>query len=174
MRAEATTAANVIMFLFIAIVVSVIAYILYSCLKGPVARIGMMKNIRTAHGTLMFSLPAMRSGTRTVSDGYSISSSGEYFSHYHTESVAYPYGLKVMMMLDEKIDGKSILEMYGLPHEDQEDPYKKYPIHLRYGTVRYVTDRRGTNYYLDFTPDPIFEQGPKRGTVAWYKKQKFG
>ena len=78
------------------------------------------------------------------------------------------------MMLDEEIDDKKFLEMYGLPHEDQEDPYKKYPQHLHRGTVRYVTDRQGTNYYLDFKPDPIIEQGPERGTVAWYKKQKFG
>ena len=174
MNAEATPAANVIMFLFIAIVVSVIAFILYRCLKDPITRIGMMKNIKTAHGSLMFTIPVMRSGTSTVSDGYSISSSGEFFSHYRTESFSYPCGLRVLMMLDEEIDDKKFLEMYGLPHEDQEDPYKKYPQHLHRGTVRYVTDRKGTNYYLDFKPDPIIEQGPERGTVAWYKKQKFG
>ena len=174
MNTEAITAADVIMFLFTAIVVSIIAFTLYRCLKGPVARIGMMKNIKSAHGTLMFTLPAMRSATGIVSDGYSISSSGEFFSHYHTENFSYPCGLRVLMMLEEKIDGKLFLEMYGLPHDDQEDPFKKYPHYLHQGTVRYVTDRKGTNYYIDFVPDPIYEQGAVRGTVAWYKKQKSG
>ena len=174
MNAEMTTAARIISIIIVIIPLIILVAIIYHFLKGPIARIGMMKNIKTAHGTLMFTLPAMRSVTGAVSDGYSISSSGEFFSHYHTENFSYPCGLRVLMMLEEKIDGKLFLEMYGLPHDDQEDPFKKYPHYLHQGTVCYVTDRKGTNYYIDFVPDPIYEQGAVRGTVAWYKKQKFG
>lgn len=174
MFAEMTTAAKVIAFIVIAVPLAVIITIVYRFLEGPIARIGMMKNIKTAHGDLMVSIPEFKTSSAIVSNGYSISTSGDFFFHYQNKEISSPCGLHVGILLDEAINGLPWLDTYGLPNQKQEDPYKKYPIGMHRGTIYYATDRNGRNYYINFEPDPVEAPAPKPGTVEWYKKKMFG
>ena len=123
----------------------------------------MMSKVYTTHGhikmyTLNTELQLGIDGT-----GYSVSSSGETFTHTTYKPYRAITGFTIHFMenfvMDDlrfkRYDEQPVTEFISLS-KDQENPCVKYRgqgIDIYDGTLSYVIDSKGTKRFLSFTPD---------------------
>lgn len=130
-------------------------------LKESFEKRGMMNNIKTVHGYLCNSITLTRRESRAEATGFSVDSSGNMYDHYGYHTYNKPIGFMLkfapgitkdqLMVCEPKLT--DLMDVYSL-NKNQQDPcpYLVKPF-SEIGTLSYVTDKNGKNYFVGFTPD---------------------
>ncbi len=110
---------------------------------------GMMDHIYSIHGHLLPSGLCNKAVSYSTYAGYGVTSSGEFTHYYQPRTGSVSVGFIACIG-----DGHgTIIDAYQLPRSDQSDPFFTLPRNKRDGTMRYVIDKNGKHYFIDFTPD---------------------
>lgn len=124
----------------------------------------MMKQVYTVRGHILKSTLDTKRKTCIDHVGGSITSSGEYITHYsygaYDAMTGFALHFHEGFSLYDKLHGKRFSEdgpvtVFHSLSKEQADPFLQYTgdIYKHDGTLSYVIDKNGVKYFLSFTPD---------------------
>ncbi len=119
-----------------------------SALRRYNVKAGMMDHIYSIHGHLLPSELCNKAVSYSAYAGYGVTSSGEFTHYYQPRTGSVSVGFVTCLMNND-----GVIRTQQLPRSDQSDPFFTLPRNKRDGTMRYVTDKNGKHYFIDFTPD---------------------
>ncbi|MCR4885988.1 MAG: hypothetical protein K5919_03640 [Clostridiales bacterium] len=135
----------------------IVATIIALCIRRYKERVAMMNDVHQCHGRIVRTEPIKASRMGEGPGGYAVGPKFEVttihtYEHYHVTT-----GYMVYMQLD---DGTKM--SFRSPRGDSLDEVPGIgiaSIRELIGTMYYVTDKKGRNYYTEFVHDP-FIRGP--------------
>ena len=141
---------------FVLLLAAIIVIIVAVAVKRHHDKVAMMQHVYTIHGRLRPYTNIKDYESYVRSAGFGVSSSGDLTNYYSYASCPVSVGFIVNLFVDT--DHK-IHQFRSLPHASRDD-IPGVGIHdprQLIGTVYYVTDKKGVNYFHHFVCDPYDE-----------------